>query len=141
MQSTVTRSVSMPPSVVWAVLSDHEAMAGWAPGLKVRLEKEGRDTRDGVGAVRRISAPLPLPAIVEEVTAFEPDERLAYRALAGVPLKNYWGEIVLRPRAGGTAISYTVGADERVPLLDRSLTRVIATALASALVRAVKKAR
>lgn len=140
MQSTVTARVSAPVSTVWAVLSDHEGMASWAPGLKVGIERPGTTTPNGVGAVRRISSPLPMPAIVEEITVFEPDERLGYRAVSGVPLKEYAGEVRLTPHGSGTEIAYSVSAHGKLPVLDRVATQAIATVLLNALVRAVRKA-
>lgn len=139
-QSTATARVSASPAAVWAVLSNHEGMAAWGPGVRVRLEQEGAETRNGVGAVRRISTPVPLPAIVEEITVFEPDQVLAYKARAGVPLKDYAGEVRLTPHGDGTEITYSVAAFGKLPVLDRIATQAIASALLAALVRAVKKA-
>ena len=140
MQSTATARVSASIDTVWAVLSDHEGMNSWGPGIKVRLEEEGAETRNGVGAVRRISTPLPVPAIVEEITTFEPGECLGYRARAGVPLKDYSGEVRLTPHGSGTEIAYSVSAHGKLPALDRVATQAIASTLLAALVRAVKKA-
>ena len=137
-KATSTATVSAAPEAVWAVLADHEGMSAWAPGLKVALRKEGVGDRNGVGAVRAIDAPGPAPAIVEEVTAFEPNLRLGYRALSGVPLRNYRGEVVLTATSGGTSIAYTVTADQRVPLVERGLVAVIAKVLLTALVRRVR---
>jgi len=139
MHSTSTATVPASPSQVWDVLSDHEGMAHWGPGLSVSLRTPGTDERNGVGAVRVIDARGPAPAIVEEVTAFEPGRRLAYRALSGVPLRNYRGEVVLRAVAGGTEIAYTVSADQRVPIVEQLVVRGIARALLSALVRQVRR--
>jgi uncharacterized protein YndB with AHSA1/START domain len=139
MQSTVRTTVSAPIATVWEVLADHEGLSNWAPGIKASLTKEGAAERNGVGAVRRIAAPGPMPAIVEEVVAFEPGRRLTYKALSGVPLRNYQGDVVLEEAAGGTAISYTVSADQRVPLVEKALTKAIAAGLLNGLVRAVKK--
>lgn len=140
MQSTARKTVSAPIDVVWRVLSDHEGMHNWAPGISAQVTSTGATDVNGVGAVRRITGPLPMPAIVEEITAFEPGRRLSYKALAGVPLRNYHGDVVLEAAGDGTAISYTVSADQRVPLVEKALTRVIANGLLGGLVRAVKKA-
>lgn len=139
MHSTVTKTVSAPIDRVWALLADHEGMSGWAPGLSVRLTSTGSPDRNGLGAVRRISPPGPVPAIVEEITGFEPGRRLSYRAISGVPLKNYTGDVRLSETLAGTAISYTVGADQRIPFVEKALTRLIATGLLIALVRQTKR--
>jgi uncharacterized protein YndB with AHSA1/START domain len=138
MHATSTATVPAPATRVWEVLSDHEGMAHWGPGLSVSLRTEGADDRNGIGAVRVIDAPGPAPSIVEEVTAFEPGRRLGYKALSGVPLKNYRGEVVLREVAAGTEIAYTVSADQRVPLLEQLAVRAIARTLLAALVRRVR---
>jgi hypothetical protein len=115
-------------------------MASWGPGLRVSLEEPGAETRNGVGAVRRITTPLPKAAIVEEITAFEPEKVLGYRARSGVPLKDYCGEVRLAPHGSGTEITYSTSAFGKVPALDRVATQAMATVLLAALVRAVKKA-
>lgn len=138
MQTTSTATVSASPDLVWSVLSDHEDIAAWGPGLKVSLRKEGTGDRNGVGAVREINAPGPAPAIVEEVTAFEPGSRLGYRALGGVPLRNYRGEVALTPDGNGTRIAYTIAADPRIPLVDRIAVAAISKVLLTALVRRVR---
>jgi uncharacterized protein YndB with AHSA1/START domain len=139
MHSTRTTIVPASATQVWEVLSDHEGMASWGPGITVSLRKMGGDDRNGVGAVRVIDSRGPAPAIVEEVTAFEPDRRLAYRALSGVPLRNYRGEVVLREVPGGTEIAYTVSADQRVPVLEQLVVSAIARTLLAALVRQVTR--
>jgi uncharacterized protein YndB with AHSA1/START domain len=138
MHATSTATVTASPDQVWAVLADHEGMSRWAPGLRVALRAEGNGDRNGVGAVRVIDAPGPAPSIVEEVVTFEPGRRLEYRALSGVPLKNYVGDVVLRPLGGGTEISYTITADQRVPLVERAAAKAISVVLLKALVRRVR---
>ncbi len=67
MQATATATVAAPVSRVWAVLSDHEGMSRWVPGVTASLLRPGDRERNGVGAQRRLR-PLPfLPPFVEEV--------------------------------------------------------------------------
>src|SRR5699024_5388985 len=95
------------------------------------LLRPGDAERNGVGAQRRLQ-PLPLlPAFVEEVITFEPERRLTYRAVSGIPFRNYVGDVVLRPVGEGTAISYTISADNRIP--------GVAAALANGLLFALKR--
>lgn len=139
MHATSTATVSASPDHVWKVLADHEGMSRWAPGLKVALRAEGTGDRNGVGAVRVIDAPGPAPSIVEEVVTFEPGHRLAYRALSGVPLKNYSGDVTLRDVGGRTEITYTITADQRVPLVERAAAKAISFVLLQALVRQARR--
>ncbi len=137
--STATATVQRPVDHVWAVLADHEGMSTWGPGLKVTLTTEGAPDRNGLGAVRRITSPGPMPAIVEEVVLFEPETRFGYRALSGVPFKNYGGQVVLTPTADGTRIDYSITLDERIPFVERGVAAAVARTLLSALVRASKR--
>jgi hypothetical protein len=89
--------------------------------------------------VRRIRTPLPRYAIVEEIVDFAPQRRLAYRALKGVPLRNYLGEVELTSVAGGTRIDYSISADSRLPLVDTAAVRAMSRTLLAALVRQVKR--
>lgn len=136
---TATATVQRPVDHVWAVLADHEGMSSWAPGLKVTLETPGATDRNGLGAVRRVSLPGPMPAIIEEVVAFEPGTKLGYRATAGVPFKNYGGEVVLSPSGAGTRIDYSITLDERLPLVEKGAAAAVARVLLSSLVRASKR--
>lgn len=137
-QSIAVKTVDLSPEHVWSVLADHEGMAHWAPGLKVSLEKPGAPERNGVGAVRRIVAPGPAPAIVEEIIGFEPNRKLVYRALSGVPLKEYVGTVELAAKGSGTEIRYAVSAAQRVPLVEKAVAAAIARTLLTALVRRAK---
>lgn len=136
---TASATVPRPADQVWSVLCDHEGMSSWGPGIAVSLEREGTTERNGLGAVRRITAPGPMPAIVEEVVAFEPGSRLGYRATAGVPFKNYGGEVVLTPADAGTRIDYSITFDQRIPLVEKAAAAVVARGLLTALVRASKR--
>lgn len=138
MRATATTIVKKPVDHVWSVLADHEGMASWGPGMKVTLDKEGTPERNGVGAVRRIAAPGPAPAIVEEITVFESGSRLGYKALGGVPFKNYSGEVVLSPVAEGTKVEYAVSLDEPFGL--RPLGFVPAKAVAQTLLLLLARA-
>ena len=141
MQATRTAVVDVPVGTVWKIAADHEGMTDWGPGVHATLLKRGTGDRNGVGAVRKIKTTLPAPAIVEEITAFEPEQRLAYRAVSGVPLKNYSGEIALRTVPAGTEITYTIRADQRVPLVDGAMVGLICRALLSLLTRQAKRTR
>ena len=141
MSTTVTATATIPKPVehVWSVLSDHEGMSSWGPGLKVTLVEEGTGDRNGLGAVRRIDAPGPAPAIVEEVVVFDENRAFGYRAKAGVPFKNYSGLVTLTPAGSSTKVDYAITIDPRVPGVERGAAALVARVLLTALVRASKR--
>jgi uncharacterized protein YndB with AHSA1/START domain len=110
---TFTHDVPVPPSVVWGVLADHAGMVRWTPLRKVEMEAGGTPDANGVGAVRALH--LVGPPIREEVTAFEPDHRLGYRLLSGLPARDYTGEVTLEPSGTGTHIRWTIAFSPRLP--------------------------
>ena len=137
--TTASATVARPVEQVWDVLVDHEGMNSWGPGIKVALETPGGTDRNGLGAVRRISVPGPAPAIVEEVVTFEAPHRFGYKALAGVPLKNYSGLVTLTPQGTSTRIDYAITIDERVPVVEKLAAAAVGKVLLAALVRAAKR--
>jgi uncharacterized protein YndB with AHSA1/START domain len=136
MHATATATVAGPAARVWAVLSDYEGMSAWAPGLQITLARPGSPEPNGVGAQRRIKAMPGMAPLVEEIVAFEPDQRLSYRGVSGIPFRNYVGDVVLRPSGSGTEIRYTISADNQLP----GVATVLANVLLFGLKRAVKKA-
>lgn len=136
MHATATATVAAPAARVWAVLSDYEGMSSWAPGLQITLARPGSPEPHGVGAQRRIKVAPGMAPLVEEIVAFEPDQRLSYRGVSGIPFRNYVGDVVLRPSGSGTEISYTISADNQLP----GVATVLANVLLFGLKRAVKKA-
>lgn len=137
--TTASATVNRSSDHVWAVLVDHEGMSSWGPGLSVSLQTEGTPDRNGLGAVRKISAPGPAPAIIEEVVAFEPNRTFGYKALAGVPFKNYGGTVTLTPQGTSTRIDYSISIDERLPVVEKAAAALVARGLLTALVRAAKR--
>lgn len=132
------RQVDQPVSTAWRVVADHENIATWGPGMSVRMERNGESDPLGVGAIRVVNWPV-LPSIREEVTAFEPNRRMAYRALSGLPFADWAGEIELAERAGGTTIRWSLTARTSLPGANLILD-LTAWFLLSALVRAIRRA-
>lgn len=139
MFAVTTATVAAPIDKVWAVVADHEGMSEWGPGMTAEITQPGSPERNGLGAVRKIGAPGPAPAIVEQITVFEPNKHLQYKALSGVPLKNYFGDIELKQTAGGTEITYKISAVQRVPLVEQLICKAISVTLLQLLVRAIKR--
>jgi uncharacterized protein YndB with AHSA1/START domain len=98
-ESQVT--VDAPPSVVWGLLADIRGWPDWSPNDRVELVREGDPPPDGTGAERLLFTGR--VTVREEITVFEPETRLGYRLLSGMPLRDYSSEITLTPRDEGRA--------------------------------------
>ena len=138
-----TRTVSAPPETVWEVLADLRGMSEYTRFRKVELEREGDPPPNGVGAIRVLH--LAGPPVREEIIAFEPPRRFAYRMLSGVPVKNHVGTVELSPVAGGTRMSYVVETTPKIPVVGFTvvaiLRRVIEEIAAGIASEAEKRAR
>jgi uncharacterized protein YndB with AHSA1/START domain len=140
MRVRARRRVAAPPQFVWDVLTDHQGMSTWARGVSVTLERDGEFDRNGVGAVRRVA--LGRRVVREEVIAFEAPQRLAYRALSGMPLPDYRGEVTVKPRNGvpGSLIIWELTTSSSSRLV-KAMLRVAVRRYLAALARAVADAK
>jgi uncharacterized protein YndB with AHSA1/START domain len=107
------RRSGLPLDQVWAAVADHRRMARWLPGLSVEMERAGEPDAGGVGAIRVITGPA--TRIREEVTAFQPGRRLSYRALSGVPLPGWTGEVELVEHQGDTVVRWQLTSTADFP--------------------------
>ncbi|MDO7866851.1 SRPBCC family protein [Nocardioides jiangxiensis] len=140
MRATSTATVRVNIDEAWRILSDHAGMTDWGPGVTAVVTKPGTPEPNGVGAVRKITAPGPAPAIVEEITTFEAPTRLGYKALAGVPFADYAGEVSLVATESGTEITWTLSARQRVPFVEQKALKALSLGLLQAYVRRLKRA-
>ncbi|MGW5113477.1 SRPBCC family protein [Nocardia sp. NPDC004123] len=124
------RETTLPVPVIWEVLTDHEGMSTWLPGFGAHLERPGRTVRNGVGAVRRIG--LPGIGVREEITGYEPQCRLSYKALSGIPLRHYRAEVQLTGDGSHSAVTWSAMCENRSWIVEfamRLLTRLLLGAL------------
>lgn len=92
--------VDAPPATVFALLADTAGWTSWGTHDEAELvEPAPGDQPEGVGAVRRFR--LGRTTSVERVVAFEPDRRLAYDLVSGIPIRGYHAEVTLTERPGG----------------------------------------
>jgi uncharacterized protein YndB with AHSA1/START domain len=90
--------VRAPASIIWEALADARRWPTWSPNDTATLEREGDPAPDGVGAIRVMRTGK--ITVRERVVAFEPEKRLAYQLLSGLPVKDYQAEVVLTPQGG-----------------------------------------
>lgn len=122
---------SLPVGRVYAYLSEHENL-GPLFGAKVERVRDGDDSRNGVGSVRRLKVG-PLPPFEETVTQAVPDELVEYRITKGGVLKDHRGEMRFAPKGTGSTLTYVIEFDGKVPgtgpLIARSLERSVRAGL------------
>ncbi|WP_375002916.1 SRPBCC family protein [Aeromicrobium sp. CTD01-1L150] len=120
----ITHVFTSDPQTVFDALGEHERL-GDVFGASVSRVRDGDESRNGVGSVRRLKIG-PLPSFEETVTEAEPGRLICYRITKGSPLTGHWGEQRLQPTAdGGTRLEYRIGFDARLP----GVARIVATAL------------
>ena len=105
---TRTRDFAAPPATVWATLADFDALALWAADID--HSSLTTDQREGVGTTRRVQ--MGQVTLIERVTAWEPDHRLAYEIEGLLPLvKSATNTWTLTPTADGTLVSLATRVD------------------------------
>lgn len=112
---TYVRQAAAPPEVVFDVLTDHRRYTDITPLRRAELEREGEPAPNGLGAIRVLSA-LPGPPMREEIIGYEPPTRFSYKILSGLPVRDHVGTVELRPKDGGTEITYAVKTTPTIPL-------------------------
>lgn len=100
--------IGRPQPEVFAFLADGENDPRWRPGVK-KMRRQG-PLAVGARYTQRIKGPggLDIPADIE-VTAYEPDERVAFRGTAG-PVRPQ-GSYAFRAVDGGTEVTFTLDAE------------------------------
>ena len=120
----VERVLARDIDTVFEALSDH-ARYDRFPGVdKSRLVEEGKDEKNGTGALRVIgSGRLEL---TERITRFERPVRMHYRIEKSSPIsvQHTKGEIVLQPEGDQTRVTWISEGHVRVPLLGRLMDRL-----------------
>jgi len=121
--------IHRPPADVFAFLAEGENNRRWRPGVTDIQHRSG----SGQGAVYEQGVKGPLGRRVPadyEVTAFDPDRRLAFRAIAG-PVRPE-GSFDLAPEDGGTRVTFTLSCETRglaklmTPMVARTMRAEVA---------------
>ena len=100
--------IARPPADVYAFFADAENDKSWRPGVKL-IHREG-PLAVGTRVTQRIAGPggRQVPADVE-ITALDPDTRVAFRGVAG-PVRPEGG-YSFAPAEGGTSVTFTLDAE------------------------------
>jgi uncharacterized protein YndB with AHSA1/START domain len=122
------RQVAAPPETVFDVLTDHRRYPEITRLRKAELEREGEPTPNGLGAIRVLSA-LPGPPMREEVIGYERPSRFSYKILSGLPVRDHVGTVELKPRDGGTEVTYAVKTTPTIPLAGPAFMAILKKAI------------
>jgi uncharacterized protein YndB with AHSA1/START domain len=100
--------IARPPAEVYAFFADAENDKSWRPGVTL-IHREG-PLAVGTRVTQRIAGPggRQVPADVE-ITALDPDTRVAFRGVAG-PVRPE-GDYSFAPAEGGTSVTFTLDAE------------------------------
>ena len=131
---TFVRQIAAPPETVFDVLTAHHLYASITPMRKSVLEREGDPAPNGVGAIRVLSSVG--PPLREEVIAYRPPSRFAYKLLSGAPLRDHVGTVELSPDGEGTEMVYAVKTIPTLPLAGAAVVGVVKQAI-KALIRGI----
>ncbi len=102
-----------PRAVVYALLRDGATWPTWSPIGSFRLEREGPEGGESLGAIRVFTTGTVRSR--EELIALQPDRRFAYTARSGLPMRNHEAVVELADRDGGTVITWTESFEGRGP--------------------------
>jgi len=127
---TFERHVAAPPQTVFEVLTEHHLYASFTPMRRSVIEREGDPAPNGVGAIRVLTSVG--PPLREEVIAYVPPTRFAYRLLSGVPVRDHVGTVELQEDGAGTRMVYAVRTFPTLP------TRIAGAAVVATVKQAIK---
>ncbi len=116
--------IRAPIEQAWELLSNQEGYTFAKQVRKACLLKEGRDNKNGVGALLKIRAMG--ATIVWEVVSFDPPHRFEYRITKfPLPFRHDIGSVELMPRENGTDVRWMSRFEVPVPLLGRMMEPII----------------
>ena len=108
-----TIEIAASAEQVWEVMVDHGRYAKWSFAKRVTIETEGDPAPNGLGAVRVFHAgPI---SVREEVTEWEPHQRMSYRLLSEQLAKNYASDMVLTSNGHTTTLAWSSSLQPRIP--------------------------
>jgi len=123
--------IAAPQEVAWEVMADHELYARWVPRSVVDLEVKGSPERNGVGAIRVFHiGPV---RTREEITTFDPPNRMAYRVLTiPMPVRNCRSDLLLvaNDDGSGCTLHWDSWFETVIPLTGGIMRQIMGSATA-----------
>jgi hypothetical protein len=109
---------------VFEVVSDHARYDRFEGVRRSELVEPGEPAPNGLGAVRLVW--LGLLRFEEQITAFEPPQRLDYliRDVKALPFRHEGGSIRLEPDGTGTHAVWTSSFEIPIPVIGGAMDRI-----------------
>ncbi|MGW4244358.1 SRPBCC family protein [Nocardia sp. NPDC004722] len=120
--NTVEAVIQAPRPVVFEVFADRERSGEYLP-MRTRLERPGTAERQGVGAIHFLG--FGRFGVREQITDLVPDERMVYRVLSGLPVREHIGTVEFHDDPRGTLVRYTMASVPRLPVPDGLVTAIL----------------
>lgn len=119
----ITETIALPIDRAFELLTDHARYHRFPGITRSELLKKGTPAPNGLGAVRRVA--LGKVELDEEITGFEPPNRLAYRVVASRPIEvvHEGGVMELTEVAEGTRIRWRSTFRLAIPLVGGFIAR------------------
>jgi uncharacterized protein YndB with AHSA1/START domain len=135
MRLELEQQLDVSAAAAWRYLVDPEKMNLWSKARISLLAPGDAEEAGGVGALRRVTVhtlgrDAPFDEVIE---ASAPPNRLVYRVVRGLPLRDHRGEITLVDVPGGSKLTWTVDAEFLVPGMGIGAGAVLRSQLASSL--------
>ena len=108
----VSRHIAAPPAAVWKLLDDSSTWPDWT-SIDSHEEERERDPATGLGEIRLFHTGR--ITVREEIVEREPERRLSYSLLGGLPVRDYVAVIDLTAAEGGTDLRWHTTFDGRFP--------------------------
>ena len=99
---------AVPVERLFDYIAEHENGSVFFAPMKFERIKNGTESRNGVGSMRRVTIRGRAP-FVETITVAVPSERIEYEITEGSPLRDHHGTILFSSLPdGGSHLDYTI---------------------------------
>ncbi len=102
-----------PPGSVYDLLCSAATWPGWSPIGSFRLEREGAEGGESLGAIRAFKTGTVTSR--EEIVGLRPGRTFSYASLSGMPIRSHRADVEISERDGGTAITWSEDFQAKLP--------------------------
>lgn len=112
---TVSEFVAVSPQRAWAILTDFNSQANWAPDISNSKVLKSSDSRLELQQTYKAGYTLGLPIKAKLMIKMYPPMFFSYKLIQGERLNDLEGQWSITPIAGGIRLSHKMRVDPKVP--------------------------